>query len=215
MDVQDTIETLYSNLDFYKKDSVVEDFLCFNDADYNRYYQFLLNTEYLCMVGNFIENSYGLENSYYYTKYLNTHNSIIMDFSRNVIIFINDDMLLKHKELKIIKKLLVDKCLTLVSPTMLATNSLYLKSVALMLYDKYKQVEGLCYILYDFYSWGSFMVAFFSKRIESIMIEDASLSLPFSGDFLYRHLHNIYYTNSLEIQCYSEYDKTTYTVHDL
>ena len=180
---------------YYEKDKVIyaEDF------DFLKHFSFIANVSYLHDICEYISDEYDLdlEIDQTYVSLCDDNFPLIVDFA-NKSFFLFDKKWQKkwNKGLVSIKEHLLYQYLkfdlkSIYAPMLLATNSAYIKPVALLLLNKYKDVEGISYIIYNFYEWASIIVGMHSKIRNNNMLTKClmnesknNLNLPFTKSFI-------------------------------
>uniref|UniRef100_A0AAU8GC09 Uncharacterized protein n=1 Tax=Faxonius propinquus nudivirus TaxID=3139431 RepID=A0AAU8GC09_9VIRU len=213
------IERLYTILmttkPIFKKKKKTESFYIY-DTDYYNYFDFILCKEYINDICEYLEHEYGLINNYESISSiidLSEKNPIIIDFEENKLIILKQEKN-KHSKNFQYKKMYVYECLinniSIYSPTLIATNSIYLKPIILLLHTKYNNIEGCNYILYRFLDWASSIISFYSFYNNERFITNV-LSLPFHFTFID---NKFFVTQKVKdenkLVCYSQIDCQNY-----
>ena len=181
---------------YYDKDKVIYA----DDSDFLEHFSFTANLPYLNDICEYISDEYDLDleiDQTYVSLCDNDNFPLIIDFA-NKSFFIFDKKWQKQwdKGLVSMKEDLLYQFLkfdfkSIYAPMLLATNSAYVKPIALLLLKKYKDVEGISYIIYNFYDWASIIVGVHSrKKNNSMLTKDLMnksknmLNLPFTKSFI-------------------------------
>ena len=174
-----------------------------DDTDFLNFFNFTPDLEYLNNLCEYINDEYCLEleiDQTILSLVCNDCFPLIVDFSTKSL-FVFDDIWQKHQknnevsmEELALYRFMKFEHKSIYAPMLTATNSTYLKPIALMIFSKYKDVEGVWYILYRFFDWASFTVGINSVKKtmntkginKSLEINPSTkvLSLPFSCTFI-------------------------------
>lgn len=181
---------------YHEKDKVIYA----DDSDFLKHFYFKANLSYLHDICEYISDEYDLDleiDQTYLSLCDNDSFPLIIDFA-NKSFFLFDKKWQKkwNKGLVSMKEHLLYEYLkfdlkSIYAPMLLATNSVYIKPIALLLLNKYKDVEGISYIIYNFYEWASIIVGMHSRiknnnMLTKWLLNDPKnmLNLPFSKSFI-------------------------------
>ena len=180
-----------------------------DDSDFLKHFNFTSNLQYLNNLCEYINDEYSLDLDIDQTIVSLVSNNkcpIILDFStKSLFVF---DLKWQHRwnqgqvtiEEDILYRFTKFDYKSIYAPMLLVTNSTYIKPIALMILTQYKDVEGIWYIIYNFFNWASITVGINSiekqlfitdkkyKSIKNTVMMNKSntnkLSLPFSSAFI-------------------------------
>lgn len=183
---------------------VVEDSFLVRDNDFLKYFDFEADDAYIDTISEYIEHAFSLPNihvEFCSATALAISDPLVIDFVGNCL----------HRLIRTpATEDLYDWLLrgnSMYSPIIIMTNSMYLKPIIIMLFNKYRNVEGYSYILYRFLHWASLIVATFSTlkfNVDDINI----LDIPFGIEF-----YSVFFktgSDSEIIRGYSQRDKRLY-----
>ena len=176
-----------------------------DDTDFLKHFHFTSNLQYLNNVCEYINDEYCLDldiDQTIVSLFGNNKFPIIVDFATKSFFFFDkkwQEQWNQHRvsmEEDLLYRFLKFDLKSIYAPMLLATNSAYIKPIALMIWNEYKDVEGVNYIIYNFYDWASIIIGLHStekkiltdtKGIMSNFLTNkskTSLSLPFSSSFI-------------------------------
>lgn len=189
-----------------------EECLCVDDSDFLKYFRFNLCDEYIQDVSDYLESEYTLHTIHDFacsTKTLHIEEPLIINFIDNTIEKVIYDPKNKLGN-TIFTKLKTG--LSIYHPTIIATNSSYVKPIILMLHTKYKDVEGYNYILYRILTWLSGIVPYYTNLKSTSLLYVNTISIPFTYTFIsFFFKRQVTFDNSHSFSnCYSQINNTWY-----
>ena len=204
-----------------------------DDSDFLEQFYFTSNLAYLDNICEYISDEYCLDLEIDQTIVSlcdNDNFPIIVDFA-NKSFFLFDKKWQEQwnkrqvpLEESLLYQFLKFDLKSIYAPLLIATNSTYIKPIALILLNKYKDIEGISYIIYNFYDWASVIIGMHStirdKNILTVRLLNKSkniLSLPFSNSFIsiFYEIYNeknINYSSSIKNKYYGYFYSQRFNV---
>ncbi|UBZ25558.1 hypothetical protein CcNV_073 [Crangon crangon nudivirus] len=172
-----------------------------------KYFNFDCSTAYVDDILEYIEEAYGLPHifdTFSNQEALKVETPIYLDFETNILTYVKpaDE-----------SYMYLMNGISIYGPTFIATNSVYLKPIVLLLYTNYQHMEGYGYILYRFRDWASIIVSYYCTLQKGALKYGQVLSLPFAYSFCSKFFKQgtVQSVNAGGIvSVYSQADNTTY-----
>lgn len=181
------------------KNNKRNDVIFLTDKHFNEHFEMLNEEGYISAVFDVLNGKYGFERSVQYNT---------MHISPYPLLINHDTMemsLLRNESCEDVI-FLKTNCLTIISNSFIVTTSSYLKTIYVLLFLRYKHVEGINYVLNNMVHIVSSIIPYFI-RLRRCSGEREVISIPFSIAFL----ENLPF--KFNVDCFhSQIDDRTYKI---
>ncbi|UBZ25652.1 hypothetical protein QKT26_gp62 [Carcinus maenas nudivirus] len=169
------------------------------DLDFIKYFSISDKDNYIETVFELLNGKYGFERNIYYDNICVNDDPLVINYNTLEMSVMNSDECLTTTALKKYK-------LTIFNTSHMITTSEYLKPICILLFSKYKNVEGISYVCNNLIHIISSILSQFVTIKEDI--DCNTLSLPFSLTFL----NNLNFENQDIKQIHSQIDNKLYKI---